>query len=67
MVNAASDCLHKYKMDVLFVIYPSSRNDHNQQSYQVILIFINLFFESIFWENRYFALIWIIFVNKIVQ
>jgi hypothetical protein len=41
MINTASECLHKYKIDVLFIIYRSSGNDHNQQSYQVILCFIN--------------------------
>jgi hypothetical protein len=46
MISAASECLHKYKMDVVFVIYRSSGNDHNQQSYQVILFFINRFFEG---------------------
>jgi len=67
MINAASECLHKYKMDVLFVIYPSTGNDNNQQSYQVILFFINQFFENFFLKSRYFELIWIIFVNKIDQ
>jgi hypothetical protein len=33
MIGAASERLHKYKMDVLFVIYPSSESE--QKSYQV--------------------------------
>lgn len=68
MINTAMDCLNKCKMDVQFVIYPSHENDQNQQSFQVffIVLIIN-FFKNYCSKNRYFALIWIIFVNKVDQ
>ena len=44
MISAASECLHQYTMDVLFVLYTSSGRQHNQDSYQVIL-----FYESVLW------------------
>jgi hypothetical protein len=49
MISAARERLHLYKMDVLFVIYPSSRNDDpNEKSYQVISFFIYLTVENFF-------------------
>ncbi len=49
MISAASECLHHYKMDVSFVIYPSRKsNDPNEQSYQVIVFFIDLTVRNFF-------------------
>jgi len=39
MISAASERLHRYKMDVLFVIYPSSGSKPKDQTYQVILFY----------------------------
>jgi len=38
MISAASERLHQYKMDVLFVIYPSSgiSDEDQDECYQVI-------------------------------
>jgi O-acetyl-ADP-ribose deacetylase (regulator of RNase III) len=35
MISAASECLHQYKMDVIFVIYQSSGSEHSGEPYQV--------------------------------
>ncbi len=42
MINAASERLHKYKMDVLFVIYASGGS--GKTSHEVIFSFIDLVF-----------------------
>ena len=39
MISAASECLHKYKMDVTFVIYSSSASTDNRPSYRVIMFY----------------------------
>lgn len=39
MINAAHEILQEYRMNVVFVIYPSTGNDPNGQSYRVILHF----------------------------
>jgi hypothetical protein len=39
MIGAASERLHQYKMDVLFVIHPSSGSKPKEQTYQVILFY----------------------------
>jgi hypothetical protein len=35
MISAASERLHRYKIDVLFVIYSSNRIDDEDECYQV--------------------------------
>jgi hypothetical protein len=47
MFQAASERLHQYKMDVLFVIYPSSGADQHREPFNVNS-FINLFYEIYF-------------------
>ena len=37
MISAASERLHQYKMNVLFVIYQSSRVNNDDECYQVSL------------------------------
>jgi len=36
MISAASERLHQFKMDVLFVIYSSTEIDDEDECYQVI-------------------------------
>ncbi|CAF0967945.1 unnamed protein product [Rotaria sordida] len=52
MINAASDCLHQYKIDVIFVIYPSTQINNNHQNdddecYQVFRIYLDSLCEQI--------------------
>jgi hypothetical protein len=68
MINAANECLQHNQMDVLFVIHSSGRsNDPNEQSYQVISFFIDLIVENSLFQNRCFAIIWILLVNIVKQ
>jgi hypothetical protein len=39
MIGAASECLHQYTIDVVFVIYPSNRSyENDDECYQVNIL-----------------------------
>ena len=50
MINAAHEALHEYRMNLVFVIYPSSGNDANQQSFRVISFLNMKIVENSFWK-----------------
>jgi hypothetical protein len=68
MISAASECLHKYTIDVIFVIYSSNGFNEEDECYQVILSRKKKeFFFCIDFLNRFLEFILIVFVNKLNQ